>query len=250
MEVKEVRKSFFSLQVLTGVSLQVAQGAITGIIGPNGAGKSTLFNVLSGLMRPNSGTIVFRGEDITGKAAHNIARKGLVRTFQISRGFENLTVMENLLVYGREQPGEMLGQALRRTRKMKEYEEELVARAKEVASQLNITTVLNNLASDISGGQKKLLEIGRALMSSPHLILLDEPMAGVNPSLGNEIGEQIINLNKSGQTLIIIEHDMSWVGKLCDPVIVMAEGRVLTQGKFDEVINNPTVQDVYMGLDA
>lgn len=250
LETDHIVKSFFSLNVLNGVSLKIAEGSITGIIGPNGAGKSTLFNVLSGLYKPDSGHVRFGGQDISGKRPHEIARRGLVRTFQIARGFPNLTVMEGLLVYGREHPGESAISALWRGARIKTYEEEMVERARAVAERLQLTRVLNNYASEISGGQKKLLEIGCALMASPRMVLLDEPMAGVNPSLSNEIGEKILDLNRSGLTLVIIEHDMSWVGKLCDPVIVMAEGRVLTEGKFKGVISDPQVQDVYMGLNA
>lgn len=249
LEVRDLTKGFFSLQVLTGVTLSIEEGSITGIIGPNGAGKSTLFNVLSGLLQPDSGTVEFCGQDITGLPPYEITRRGLVRTFQISRGFPNLSVMENLLAYGQGQPGERPLQALTRSPAARRHEEELIERARAIADRLRLTPVLNNYAEEISGGQKKLLEIGRALMASPRLVLLDEPMAGVNPSLGIEIGEQIRELNRLGHTVAIIEHDMSWVGRLCDPVIVMAEGRVLTQGKFETVISDPRVQDVYMGLD-
>lgn len=250
LEIDNLTKSFFALKVLTGVNISIEAGGITGIIGPNGAGKSTLFNVLSGLFRADGGTVRFNGHDITNAPPHEITRQGLVRSFQIARGFPSLTVMESLLVYGNQQPGEKFWPALGRTRAVRQREEELVEKALGIAEQLRLTRVLNNLSGEISGGQKKLLEIGRALMASPRMILLDEPMAGVNPSLGNEIGEQIRDLNRQGFTFVIIEHDMSWVGKLCDPVIVMADGRVLTQGTFDAVISNPEVQNVYMGLDT
>lgn len=250
LEVKDVRKSFFALEVLKGVSLTIEEGTITGIIGPNGAGKSTFFNTLAGEITADSGSIRFAGEDITKCSSYEVARRGMVRSFQISRGFPNLTVMESLLVYGGNQPGEKFLPALMGSREARRREEELVQKARGIAEKLRLGHVLNNLATQISGGQKKLLEIGRALMADPRLILLDEPMAGVNPSLGNEIGEQILALNKEGYTFVIIEHDMSWVGKLCDPVIVLADGKVLTQGKFDDVISDPQVQDVYMGIDA
>jgi ABC-type branched-subunit amino acid transport system ATPase component len=250
LEIDTITKSFFALKVLTGVNMRIEAGGITGIIGPNGAGKSTLFNVLSGLARADGGRVRFNGHDITNAPPHEITRRGLVRSFQIARGFPSLTVMESLLVYGTDQPGEKFWPALARTRAVKRREEELIEKALGIAGQLRLTRVLNNLTGEISGGQKKLLEIGRALMSSPRMILLDEPMAGVNPSLGNEIGEQIRALNRQGLTFVIIEHDMSWVGRLCDPVIVMADGRVLTQGSFEAVISNPEVQNVYMGLEA
>lgn len=250
LEVSDIRKSFFALEVLKGVSLTIEEGTITGIIGPNGAGKSTFFNTLAGELTSDSGSIRFAGEDITKCSSYEVARRGMVRSFQISRGFPNLTVMESLLVYGGNQPGEKFWPALLGAKAARQREEELVEKARGIAEKLRLSHVLNNLATQISGGQKKLLEIGRALMADPRLILLDEPMAGVNPSLGNEIGEQIRALNEEGYTFVIIEHDMSWVGKLCDPVIVLADGKVLTQGKFDDVISDQRVQDVYMGIDA
>ncbi|MBE7733325.1 ABC transporter ATP-binding protein [Devosia faecipullorum] len=250
LEVSDIRKSFFALEVLKGVSLTIEEGTITGIIGPNGAGKSTFFNTLAGELSSDSGSIRFAGEDITRRSSYEVARRGMVRSFQISRGFPNLTVMESLLVYGSNQPGEKFWPALLGTKAARQREDELVEKARGIAEKLRLSHVLNNLATQISGGQKKLLEIGRALMADPRLILLDEPMAGVNPSLGNEIGEQIRALNAEGYTFVIIEHDMSWVGKLCNPVIVLADGKVLTQGTFDEVISDPRVQDVYMGIDA
>jgi branched-chain amino acid transport system ATP-binding protein/neutral amino acid transport system ATP-binding protein len=248
--VRGLARRFGGVVALDGLDLEVRRGSVTALIGPNGAGKSTAFQCISGVIQPDSGRVTFDGTDITGARPDRVTRAGLVRSFQIARGFPSLTVMESLLVYGTDQPGEKFWPALARTRAVKRREEELIEKALGIAGQLRLTRVLNNLTGEISGGQKKLLEIGRALMSSPRMILLDEPMAGVNPSLGNEIGEQIRALNRQGLTFVIIEHDMSWVGRLCDPVIVMADGRVLTQGSFEAVISNPEVQNVYMGLEA
>jgi branched-chain amino acid transport system ATP-binding protein/neutral amino acid transport system ATP-binding protein len=187
LEIRGLKRSFYGVRALDGVDLDVGEGAITGLIGPNGAGKTTLFNVVSGVYPPEAGTVRFAGRDITGWRADRVTQAGLVRTFQIARGFPRLSVLENLLLYGARQPGETLWRSFARAPDVKRREDELTARAFEVARRLNLLRVVNNPASDLSGGQKKLLEIGRALMTDPKLILLDEPIAGVNPSLANEI---------------------------------------------------------------
>lgn len=251
LHVSNVVKSFFGVRALNGVNLAIGRASITGIIGPNGAGKSTLFNVLSGLFRPDAGTILFDGQNISTWPAERITSVGMIRSFQIARGFPDLSVMENLLVYGPRQPGEHLLPALLRPAGVRHRENELEHKAYAIAEKLRLTTVLNNRASEISGGQKKLLEIGRALMTDPKLILLDEPMAGVNPALAHEIADDIIDINKrAGITFVIVEHDMAMIAKLCDPVIVMAEGHVLSSGTFEEIVNDPVVQEAYMGVSA
>ncbi len=247
LEVRGVTRHFYGVHALNGVDLDVAQGGITGLIGPNGAGKTTLFNCLSGVVPPNSGRILFNGKDITGWRADRITRTGLVRTFQIARGCPRLTVRENLLLYGAAQPGEGVLTALLRTRAMLAREATLQDRAVAVAGRLRLSHVLDNPAAALSGGQKKLLEIGRALMTEPKLILLDEPLAGVNPSLSREIGERLREIVADGITLLLIEHQMDMIARLCDHVIVMAEGRRLTEGTFDEVAADGEVQDAYMG---
>ena len=233
LRVSNIVKSFFGVRALNGVELAIRHSSITGIIGPNGAGKSTLFNVLSGLHRPDFGTVIFDGENISNWPPERITSTGMVRSFQIARGFPNLTVMENLLVYGPRQPGEYLIPAILRPPGVRRREKDLEGKAYEIAEKLQLTPVLDRRASDISGGQKKLLEIGRALMTDPKLILLDEPMAGVNPALAQEIADDIIQINRgAGITFVIIEHDMGMVAKLCDPVIVLAEGRGTDQRDF------------------
>ncbi|SHI66461.1 branched-chain amino acid transport system ATP-binding protein [Roseomonas rosea] len=247
LEVRGVTRSFYGVHALNGVELSVEAGRITGLIGPNGAGKTTLFNCITGVVPPSTGRVVFDGEDITGWRPDRISTRGLVRTFQIARGCPRLTVRENLLLYGAHQPGEGVLTALLRTRAALAREEELQARAEAIAARLRLTQVLDNKASALSGGQKKLLEIGRALMTAPKLILLDEPCAGVNPSLTREIGERLREIVAEGISLLLIEHQMDTIARLCDHVIVMAEGRHLTEGTFAEVAANATVQEAYMG---
>ncbi len=247
LEIRDVTRSFYGVHALSGVTLDVHLGGITGLIGPNGAGKSTLFNCITGLVAPDTGRIVFDGRDIAGHRPDRITRTGLVRTFQIARGCPRLTVRENLLLYGAAQPGEHVLTALLRTRAMLSREAELQARAETVAARLRLTAVLDNLAADLSGGQKKLLEIGRALMTEPKLILLDEPLAGVNPTLAREIGERLQEIAADGVTILLIEHQMDMIARLCRHVIVMAEGRRLVEGTFAEIANNVDVQDAYMG---
>jgi len=171
----------------------------------------------------------------------------MIRTFQIARGFPRLTVLENLMLYGRDQPGEGFARALTGIGRVRGREAEIKDRAIAIAERLNLKAVIDNPASDLSGGQKKLLEIGRALMSAPKLILLDEPIAGVNPTLSQEIAEHLTALKDDGLTLLIIEHDMDMIARLCDPVIVMAEGRRLTEGRFADIAADPRVQEAYMG---
>jgi branched-chain amino acid transport system ATP-binding protein/neutral amino acid transport system ATP-binding protein len=247
LEVRGVTRHFYGVHALNGVDLTVEPGRITGLIGPNGAGKTTLFNCLSGVVPPSAGRILFNGQDITGWRPDRITRAGLVRTFQIARGCPRLTVRENLLLYGSHQPGEALLAALLRGKAMLTREAELQQRATAIAERLRLTPVLDNPASALSGGQKKLLEIGRALMTEPKLILLDEPTAGVNPTLSRDIGERLREIAAEGVTLLLIEHQMDMIARLCDHVIVMAEGRRLIEGSFAEVAADTTVQDAYMG---
>ncbi len=247
LEIRGVTRSFYGIHALNGVDIAIAPGRITGLIGPNGAGKTTLFNCISGVVPPSTGRILFDQQDITGWRSDRITGRGLIRTFQIARGCPRLTVRENLLLYGKAQPGESAVTALMRTPSMRRRETELQQRASEIAERLNLAHVLDNKAAALSGGQKKLLEIGRALMAEPKLILLDEPVAGVNPSLGREIGERLRDIVAGGVTLLLIEHQMDMIARLCDHVIVMAEGRRLTEGSFAEVSANTVVQEAYMG---
>jgi len=247
LEATGLERGFYGVQALAGAALTVQEGTITGLIGPNGAGKTTVFNCLSGVIPPEAGRVSFRGTDITGWRPEAICAAGMVRTFQIARGFPTLTVFETLMLHGDAQPGETLWTALFRPGRSKRREIELRARAEDVADRLNLSHVLGNMASELSGGQKKLLEIGRALMGQPSLILLDEPVAGVNPSLAGEIAARIRELCAEGMTFLIVEHDMEIVARLCDPVIVMANGARLTEGSFRQVVEDARVQDAYLG---
>jgi len=250
LEVVGLRRSFYGVAALAGATFSVEAGTITGLIGPNGAGKTTLFNVVSGLIAPHGGQVLFDGQDITGSSAEKVSQRGLVRTFQVARGFPRLSVMENLLLYGAEQPGERLIDALLRTIGSRRRERHLIDRAHAIAERLALTAVLDNRADEISGGQKKLLELGRALMTGPRMILLDEPVAGVNPTLAEDLAGHLRDLCHDGHTLLIIEHDMNMIAKLCDPVIVLAEGATLTQGTFEEIAADHRVQEAYMGRRA
>ncbi len=245
LSVRGLTRSFYGVQALNGVDLDVRAGTITALIGPNGAGKTTAFQCMSGVIRPGGGRVVFCGHDITGWKPDRITRAGLTRTFQIARGISRLSVLENLLLYAQGLPGERLWPAL--TGGGRAANRAALDRAWEVCSLLNLTRVANNAAGALSGGQKKLLEIGRALMASPRLILLDEPIAGVNPTLAEDIADRLQALRDGGMTFLVIEHHMDLIARLCDPVIVMAEGRRLTEGSFADVQNNPDVQDAYMG---
>ena len=248
LEVRDLTRSFYGVRALAGVHLSVAARRITGLIGPNGAGKTTLFNCISGVVPPSSGNVLFEGRDITGWRTDRIASAGLVRTFQIARGFPRLTVYENLLLYGRAQPGERVHAALLRTEAARRREAELVARAQAIASRLNLVRVLNSPAQNLSGGQKKLLEIGRVLMADPRIVLLDEPVAGVNPSLAREIADHLRRLaDDDGLTVLLIEHHMDTVAALCDHVVVLADGRNLAEGTFADLARDARVQEAYMG---
>jgi branched-chain amino acid transport system ATP-binding protein/neutral amino acid transport system ATP-binding protein len=250
LEVRGLTRAFYGVQALTGVDLDVAAGTITGLIGPNGAGKTTLFNCVTGVIPAAAGRVLFDGHDVTRWRPDRITQRGLVRTFQIARGFPRLSVLENLVLYGAAQPGERLWQAVVRPAGVARRERELRERAFAVARRLDLTAVLNHAASELSGGQKKLLELGRALMTDPRLILLDEPIAGVNPTLAAEIGTHLRRLRDEGLTFLVIEHHLDVIARLCDPVIVMAAGRHLAEGSFAAVAADPRVQEAYMGRRA
>lgn len=247
LTIRDLKLGFYGVQVLRGVDFAVPQGSFTGLIGPNGAGKSTLFNAVSGLYRPNAGSVRLGETETAGMPPENLVAAGLVRSFQLARGFPKLSVFQHLMLYGAAQPGEHLLAALVGTGGARRREAELAERAFGIASRLRLDHVLDNPVTALSGGQKKLVEIGRALMAEPKLLLLDEPMAGVNPSLTEQIAEHLVALNRDGLTICLIEHDMGLIKKLCAPVVVMAEGRTLTQGSFDEVASDTRVQEAYLG---
>ncbi|PTM60248.1 ABC transporter ATP-binding protein [Phreatobacter oligotrophus] len=247
LTISGLTRGFYGVSVLNGVDIAIPEGSFTGLIGPNGAGKSTLFNVVSGLYRPDGGAVTFAGEDVTALPPEALVRRRLVRTFQLARGFPKLSVFQHLMLYGREQAGESLVSALIGSHKARLREEALAEQAWAVIRRLKLDGVVDNPVVALSGGQKKLVEIGRALMAEPRLILLDEPMAGVNPSLTEEIAGHLVALNREGVTICLIEHDMGLIRRLCDPVIVMAEGRTLTRGSFDEVASDERVLEAYLG---
>jgi len=247
LDVIDVKKSFGGVEALRGCSLHVKEGTITGLIGPNGAGKTTLFNVISGIFRSEGGEILFQGERIDNLPSRLISQRGMLRTFQIPRGLNRMTVMENLLLYPNPQSGERLWTNLLQHRKVKTEERKIRDRAIEILEFVNLLQFKNAYAMELSGGQKKLLELARVLMAAPRMILLDEPGAGVNPTLMNDLVKRILQLQEQGITFLLIEHDMDLVLKLCHPVIVMTEGRKLTEGGFSEIRSDERVLEAYLG---
>lgn len=246
--VEDVHKHFGGIRAVDGASLTIETGSITGLIGPNGAGKTTLFNVIAGLHKPTSGRVLLDGEDISGLTPHELFAKGLLRTFQIAHEFSTLTVRENLMMVPGNQSGESLISTWTNFKKVREEEEAIRQKANEVIEFLEIPQVADELAGNLSGGQKKLLELGRTMMVDAKIVFLDEVGAGVNRTLLNTIGDAILRLNQErGYTFCMIEHDMEFISRLCDPVICMAEGKVLAQGTAEEVKNNEEVIEAYLG---
>ncbi|GGG35937.1 ABC transporter ATP-binding protein [Caldovatus sediminis] len=249
LEVQGLTKRFGGFVALDGVSLAVPEGSITGLIGPNGAGKSTLFATVAGFLPPGGGRVLLRGRDVTGAPPWRLHAAGLVRTFQIPRPFARLTVAENLAVAAPGQEGERLPLPWFARGRIREQERALRRRAMQVLERLDLAAHADRPASALSGGQKKLLEIGRALMSGADLILLDEPAAGVNRTLLRAIAETIARLNREdGITFLVIEHDLDLVAELCEPVHCMAEGRVIASGRMAEVRADPAVAEAYLGM--
>ena len=248
IEIKNVVMRFGGLTAIDHISVSIPPGRITGLIGPNGAGKTTLFNVIAGNLSPTRGAVYLDGEDITSLAPHERFARGLLRTFQIAQEFSTLTVLENLLMVAPEQPGERLMDAWFRPGKVAAHEAEIRTRAFEVLDFLRLTELAQEPAGNLSGGQKKLLELGRTLMTEAKVVLLDEIGAGVNRTLLGELGDRIIELNQTrGTTFCLIEHDLEFVTRLCDPVIVMAEGALLAQGTADQVLTDEAVVEAYLG---
>ncbi|MGQ0684940.1 ABC transporter ATP-binding protein [Bradyrhizobium sp.] len=248
LEVNDIRASFGGVRALDGATFSVEAGTITGLIGPNGAGKTTVFNCISGLFDGFAGAVRFDGVDIARARPEVVSRSGLVRSFQLARGCPRMTVFEHLMLYGPKQVGEGVFRALVNPGAVHRQEQALRERAFAVARQLRLDHVLDNLVTDLSGGQKKLLEIGRVLLAEPKMVLLDEPMAGVNPTLVGEIADQLAAIRESSVTILLIEHEMELIERLCDDVIVMAEGKFLTRGSFDEVTADRRVQECYLGV--
>ena len=248
LQVKNLSKFFGGLAAVSNCSLRIKKGSITGIIGPNGSGKTTLFNLIAGNLKSSKGSVLFNNEDITNIPSYELFSKGVLRTFQIAHEFTNLTVVENLMMVPGQQSGENLVNALFKPGLVKKEESRVKKKALEVIDFLNLKHLANELAGNLSGGQKKLLELGRTMMVDAKLVLLDEVGAGVNRTLLKEIGSAILRLNREhGYTFCMIEHDMEFISRLCNPVIVMAEGSVLFEGTSDEVKNNEKVIESYLG---
>ncbi len=248
IRVEDVHKHFGGFHAVDGATLEIAEGSITGLIGPNGAGKTTLFNVIAGVLKPTSGRVFMQGEDINGLPPHELFHKGLLRTFQIAHEFSSMTVRENLMMVPGGQSGESIWNTWFARRRIEKEERDLLKKADEVLEFLTIDHLKDEKAGNLSGGQKKLLELGRTMMVDARVVFLDEVGAGVNRTLLNTIGDAILRLNKErGYTFCMIEHDMDFIGRLCDPVICMAEGKVLAEGTIDEIKANEQVIEAYLG---
>ena len=248
LKINGLTKTFGGLTAVSDCSLKVKKGSITGIIGPNGSGKTTLFNLIAGNLKTSGGTVMFNDENITDVPSYELFSKGLLRTFQIAHEFTNLSVLENLMMVPGNQSGEKLVNVMLRPQLVKNEEEQIKSKAKEVVEFLNLGHLSNELAGNLSGGQKKLLELGRTMMVDAKLVLLDEVGAGVNRTLLKDLGTAIEKLNKEkGYTFCMIEHDMDFISRLCDPVIVMAEGSVLFEGSVEDAKKDEKVIESYLG---
>ena len=248
IDVQDVSKSFGGLAAVRHCSLQVKRGSITGLIGPNGAGKSTLFNLVAGNIPPDSGTILFDGQDITGLPPYELFGRGMLRTFQIAHEFSNMTALENLMMVPGDQVGEGLIKSWVMPGAVRAREHEVRQKALDVVDFLKLAHVKNELAGNLSGGQKKLLELGRTMMVDAKVVLLDEVAAGVNRTLLQDLAANIERMNRElGYTFFVIEHDMDLIGRLCDPVIVMAAGEKIAEGPMQEIRANPQIVKAYFG---
>jgi neutral amino acid transport system ATP-binding protein len=248
LEVADVVKRFGGIRAVNGATMNIGEGRITALIGPNGAGKTTLFNVLTGFYKGDRGSVRLRGEEILGDAPYEIARKGMVRTFQITKALAAMPVIDNMMLAAREQPGESLRNVFFRPRSVKAREDQVRKQAMELLGLFNLRDLADGYAGTLSGGQRKLLELARALMAEPTLLLLDEPMAGINPTLGRRLLDHMQNLRREmGVTILFIEHDMEVVMNHSDRVVVMAEGRVIAEGEPHEVRKDKRVIDAYLG---
>jgi branched-chain amino acid transport system ATP-binding protein len=241
LEVRDLTKHFYRLSALSRVSLTVERGELLGLIGPNGSGKTTLFNCVTGVLRPSSGQVRFEDEEITGASADAVSRRGIARTFQLIQIFPEMTVLENMLVAAQECTGTLWGRLLRRD------EAAETDRALALLEDLGLADLRGNLASNLSYGQQKLLDLGMALMPEPRLVLLDEPMAGLNPTIIKSLVGHIQELNTRGHTFVVIEHNMEVVMSLCRRIVVLSQGEKIAEGAPDEIHANPAVMEAYFG---
>ncbi|WP_254523540.1 ABC transporter ATP-binding protein [Natrinema caseinilyticum] len=252
LELNGLEKHFGGITAVDGTSFSVERGTITGLIGPNGAGKSTTFNCITGVHTPDAGSVVFDGTEITGLEPYEIASRGLVRTFQIAREFPEMTVLENMMLAPKQQRGESLWRSVTPIARgaVVDQERELRERAWEMLEFFEIDHLAEEYAGNLSGGQRKLLELARALLTDPEMLLLDEPMAGVNPSLEKKLLEHIHELQEQGYTFLLVEHDMNVIMNHCEHVIVMHQGSVLAEGTAAEIQSNEAVVEAYLGGDV
>jgi ABC-type branched-subunit amino acid transport system ATPase component len=246
LEVSDLVKHYGGVHAVDGVSFAVDRGSITGLIGPNGAGKSTVLNVIGGLLQPGGGRVLFDGENVTGQPMHRLARRGLVRTFQLARVFGGLTTIENLLVAVPGQRGESMLGILAGRRYWKEQERKLVDEAREMLGMFGMANKEDEYARNLSGGQRRAVETMRALMMKPKLLLLDEPMAGLSPSLTRQLEDLFLELTARGLSLLLVEHGLDTVERICGNVVVMAQGKVLSEGRMAELRTRREVQDAYV----
>ncbi|MFL2830083.1 MAG: ABC transporter ATP-binding protein [Candidatus Puniceispirillales bacterium] len=246
--INSLYKSFGGIQAIKDVSLKIEKSSITALIGPNGAGKTTLFNIINGSIKPDSGSVTLNDTDITGYEPHQLFNLGILRTFQIAHEFSSLTVRDNLMMVPPNQTGESIMNTWFRQKKIKQEEQDILEKTNDVLDFLQLKHIANEYAGNLSGGQKKLLELGRTMMVKPKIVLLDEVGAGVNRTLLNTIGDAILRLNKDlNYTFCMIEHDIDFISRLCDPVIVMAEGSILMTDEISKVRKNEEVIEVYLG---
>jgi branched-chain amino acid transport system ATP-binding protein len=251
LAVDGVVKRFGGIHAVNRAGFTVAAGSVTALIGPNGAGKTTLFNLITGFQQPDSGSVRFDGEEVAKQPAYAIARRGMVRTFQLTRALAAMPVLDNMMLAAPEQPGEQLRNVLLRPRAVRAREREVREQAEELLEVFGLREKAGDYAGTLSGGQRKLLELARALMARPRMLLLDEPMAGINPTLGRRLLDHIQRLrSEEGMTFLFVEHDMEVVMNHSDRVVVMAEGRVIAAGEPHEVRSDPAVVDAYLGSPA
>lgn len=247
LEIEDLQKSFGGVKAVNRCSLKVKQGSITGLIGPNGAGKTTLFNLITGFYRPDGGAIWFLKDRIDGLPPHRVARRAIARTFQIPRELKEMTVLENMMLIPPGQKGEKVWNSFFRPAQVRRQEREIMQKALLVLEFVELIRLRNEYAQSLSSGQKKLLELARTLMSDPKMILLDEPGAGVNPTLMRKLIRNIQELREQGKTFFLIEHDMDLIMNLCDRVIVMDKGRHLAEGSPADIKKDERVMEAYLG---
>jgi ABC-type branched-subunit amino acid transport system ATPase component len=249
LEIERLTKSFGGVHAVRECTFSVPEGQVAGLIGPNGAGKSTVVDLVSGFGRPDSGSVTFAGHGLAGKRPDVISRLGLIRTFQTPREWRNLTVMDNVLLARRQFARESLWRSITRARRLRRDEEADRAVVRRILERFQLADLKNELAGRLSGGQKRLLEFARIAAAEPRMIILDEPMGGVNPVLGARIGQAVRQFADEGRTVIVVEHNLPFIEKICDQVIVMDLGEVIAQGPFSGLRSNPRVVDAYLGMD-